>query len=219
MIKILSIDTSNDICSVALNVSELITSRFSDAPRQHARQLLPMIEELLSARGLRASDLDGIALVIGPGSFTGLRIGAGVAQGLSLGTGVPVFCISTLAVMAMKAHLAHSTEFVNVCLQAREDEVYAACYQIVADEPVLLGREQVCAPADAVFEMPGIAVGDGWRLTPAALQGAVSMPDCRSDATVLSTIVSAQLRKGRGNGLLAQLVLPVYLKDQMDYQA
>jgi len=219
MTKILAIDTSHEICSVALNISDHITSRISDIPRQHARQLLPMIESLLSEKQLRASDLDGIALVIGPGSFTGLRIGAGVAQGLSFGTGVPVFCISSLAVMAMKAHLVHSCEFVNVCLHARDDEVYAACYRVAADEPLLLGREQVCAPADAVFEVAGFAAGDGWPALGAAQQSAESGLAGRSDAMVLSRVVSGQFRKGNGMGVSAARVLPVYLKDQMDYHA
>lgn len=174
-----------------------------------------MIAELLGQRLMCSSDLDGIALVIGPGSFTGLRIGAGVAQGLSFGTGVPVLCVSSLAVMAMKAHLEHGCDIVNVCMLAREDEVYAACYRILDDEPVLVGAEQVCPPAAVQFTQAGFAAGDGWTLLGAGLAQPV-MLDCHSDAMVLSHIASALLQKGKG--VTATDVLPVYLKEQMDYQ-
>lgn len=217
MTKILAIDTSHAICSVALNVSGKISSRSSEAPRQHAKQLLPMIEDLLAQESLNTRDLDGIALVIGPGSFTGLRIGAGVAQGLSFATGVPVFCISSLAVMAMKASLEHPCEVVNVCLLAREDEVYAASYRIVGDVPELIGHEQVCAPGAAIFDPDGLAAGDGWSLLPAETSNSVTMLECTSDATTLSRIATALCRSG--TGVIAPLVLPVYLKEQMDYQA
>lgn len=217
MTKILAIDTSHAICSVALNISGNITSRSSDAPRQHAKQLLPMIEELLAQESLSTRDLDGIALVIGPGSFTGLRIGAGVAQGLSFATGVPVFCISSLAVMAMRASLEHACDLVNVCLLAREDEVYAASYRIVGDVPVLVGQEQVCAPSQVVFEPGGFAAGDGWALLPATSSSCITMTVCASDAMTLSRIAMTKYRIG--SGVTASLVLPVYLKEQMDYQA
>ena len=217
MKKILAIDTSHAICSVALNVSEKITSRISAAPRQHARQLLPMIEQLLAEQDLCVRDLDAVALVIGPGSFTGLRIGAGVAQGLSFATGVPVLCISSLAVMAMRAHLEQRCDLVNVCLLAREDEVYAASYQIAGEDPILIGNEQVCEPSLAIFTPDGFAAGDGWTLLSSASDRRATMLECRSDAETLSMIAVTHCRKGLG--VPAPMVLPVYLKEQMDYQA
>ena len=215
MTKILAMDTSHEICSVALNIDGQTTSRTSAEPRQHARQLMPMIEELLAERGVRIAELDGIALVIGPGSFTGLRIGAGVAQGLSFGSNVPVLSISSLAVMAMKAHLAHKCSHVNVCLQAREDEVYAASYRIDVDDVHVLGVEQVCAPDALQFDVLGVAAGNGWRMLSERQRIGEPILDCVSDAVTLSHIASSRLQKGPG--LAAQDVLPVYLKEHMDY--
>ena len=128
MSRILSIDTSNSLCSVALSDGGQITFSVSNEPRQHARRVLPMIAELLAARKMRSSDLDAIAVVRGPGSFTGLRIGAGVAQGLAFGAGIPVIGVSALEIIAMKAHRAigHNHLLVGVC--AREDEIYSAAY-------------------------------------------------------------------------------------------
>ena len=104
MSKILAIDTSNALCSAALSIDSRIALRFSDQERQHARRLLPMIAELLAEQNQQLTALDVIAIVSGPGSFTGLRIGAGVAQGLAFGSGVPVVGVSALEIIARKAH-------------------------------------------------------------------------------------------------------------------
>lgn len=218
MKRILAIDTSHALCTVALTDDGVTSSRSSAAPRQHARELLPMIQSLLDESRIGMAELDAFALVIGPGSFTGLRIGAGVVQGLSFATGLPVFCISSLAVMAMRAHLAHSCAVVNVCLQAREDEVYAATYVIRDGSPELLGHEQVRASAALHVDTPGLAAGDGWAQCPALSGEQPTMPDCSSDAATLAAVALAQARVG-GQGVAAAAVLPVYLKDQMDYQA
>jgi tRNA threonylcarbamoyladenosine biosynthesis protein TsaB len=218
MKRILAIDTSHAVCTVALTAENMLFSRSSAAPRQHASELLPMIQSLLEEQQIHMRELDAIALVIGPGSFTGLRIGAGVAQGLSFATGVPVFCVSSLAVMAMKAHLAHSVTVLHVCLQARDNEVYAAVYAIQDGCPVLQGMEQVCTPESLHFEVPGLAVGDGWALYPALPEAQQALLECHSDASALASMAVALAGRGE-QGVTASAVLPVYLKDQMDYQA
>lgn len=218
MKRILAIDTSHALCTVALTEEILVSSRSSAVPRQHTRELLPMIESLLHERQMRMQEVDAFALVIGPGSFTGLRIGAGVVQGLALATGIPVYCASSLAVTATKAHLAHSGAIVNVCLKAREDEVYAATYTFQNGSPVLQGAERVCAPEALRFELPGLAVGDGWALCPALPGAQQAQLDYRSDAVTLAAVALARARRGE-QGVAATAVLPVYLKDQMDYQA
>src|SRR5690606_19486379 len=120
MLKILAIDSSHARCSVALTRRDGsgVELRESAQDRQHARQMLPMIDELLVSQQFRLKDLDAIAIVNGPGSFTGLRIGAGVAQGLAFGAGLPVVGVSSLAVMAMKAWRSSGQRHLLVCLNA-----------------------------------------------------------------------------------------------------
>lgn len=218
MKRILAIDTSHALCTVALTADGKLSLRSSAARREHARDLLPMLQSLLDERQISARELDALALVIGPGSFTGLRIGAGVVQGLSLASGVPVFCVSSLAVMAMRAHLAHSCTVVNVCLQAREDEVYAATYTVSGGLVQLSGEERVCAPDALHFDAMGLAAGDGWSLCPQLPSTQAAMLDCSSDAQSLVAVALARAGNGE-RGVTAMQVLPVYLKDQMDYQA
>ena len=106
-LKILAVDTATEACSAALLVGDKVFSRWEEAPRDHTRKILPMVQAVLEDAGISLSDLDAIAFGRGPGSFTGVRIGIGVAQGLAFGAGVPLIGISTLAAMAQEIGRAH----------------------------------------------------------------------------------------------------------------
>ena len=227
MSKILAIDTSHSHCSVAVNNDGKIDFLITTEPRQHARKLLPMIAELLDRNGASLADLDAIAFVSGPGSFTGLRIGAGVAQGLALGAGVPVLGLSSMAVMALKASRSVLGLELLVCMQAREQELYSAVYRPQGDDVLLLGQESVGGIESipfAVLSTPQNAflVGDAQDLAILGLAESGREPisaypeECVSDAQTLSVL--AATRFARGEGVEPALALPVYLKEQMDYQ-
>src|SRR5690606_10759685 len=190
------------------------------------KQMLPMIDELLTARGIGLKDLDAIAVVSGPGSFTGLRIGAGVAQGLAFGTGLPVVGVSSLAVMAMKAWQQTGHRHLLVCLNAREGGIYSAAYVMEDGDALLQGSEQVGPPGSATFihigpEYEWYAVGDGWKhagqlQAGTALRMKEGSMNCVSDAATLCHLAQARLAKGLSGAAVE--ALPVYLKEQMDYQ-
>ncbi len=227
MSRILSIDTSNALCSVAVNDNGEIFFSASDQPRQHARRILPMVSQLLSERKLRLTDIDAVAVVSGPGSFTGLRIGAGVAQGLAFGAGIPVIGVSALEIIAAKAHRAGGHTDLLVCVLAREDEVYSAAYSLRGNRLLLQGREIVGRFSEHHFDGADdtarwFGVGDGWRYAQ-NLQAANKLEmtgfDCSeilSDASALSELASVKWTQGAG--VAPELALPVYLKDQLDYQ-
>lgn len=227
MPRILSIDTSNTQCSVTLCDDEKVITSVSDQPRQHARRILPMIAELLAARKLRSSDLDAIAVVSGPGSFTGLRIGAGVAQGLAFGAGIPVIGVSALEVIAMKAHRACGPDHLLVCVRAREDEIYSAAYSVCGGQLTLQGREMVGGLSEQHFvgadeTAQWFGVGDGWLYAKelssrgSLIIAGYDSSEIVSDASTLSEIAS--LKWAQGEGVAPELALPVYLKEQLDYQ-
>lgn len=227
MSKLLAIDTSHSHCSVALNNGGTIDSLYTTAPRQHARRLLPMIEELLGRNATSLPDLDAIAFVSGPGSFTGLRIGAGVAQGLALGAGLPVLALSSLAVMALKASRFTQGNELLICMQAREQELYSAAYRPNGDDVILLGQEHVGGSESIPFAalsspQDAYLVGDALELAVRAnienggRQIEAYREECVSDAQTLSVLAATRL--ARGEGVEAALALPVYLKEQMDYQ-
>ena len=93
---ILAIDASLSRCSVALlGDGRLLAQRVRDGDRGHAAALPPMAAAVLEEAGLRATDLDAVAAVVGPGGFTGLRAALALAHGIALGAGLPVIGVTT----------------------------------------------------------------------------------------------------------------------------
>lgn len=151
--KLIAFDTSTELCTVALCIDGACREREELAGNRHSQLVLPMVRALLAEAGLRLADLDGLAYGMGPGSFTGLRIGCGIAQGLALGADLPVIGIVTLEALAQ----GQSAERVFACLDARMHEVYAAAYR--RD-----GERLVCELPPGVFKPDAVPPpgGEGW---------------------------------------------------------
>ena len=97
MALILSIETGTDVCSVALaNDSELMALRESDEGRDHARKVAVFVDELLRETGVQPDDLDAVAVGMGPGSYTGLRIGVSFAKGMCYALNIPLLAVGSL---------------------------------------------------------------------------------------------------------------------------
>ncbi len=122
--KILALDTATEACSAALRIGSETIERFEVLGRGHAERLLPMVQEVLAEGGVALSALDAIAFGRGPGSFTGLRIGAGVTQGLAYGAGLRVVPVSDLAALAAQAAVSSGQPNILACLDARMAQVY-----------------------------------------------------------------------------------------------
>lgn len=133
--RILAIETATDVCSVAILdgedvVAELMTAR----PRSHAEFLVPMVDQSLRLAKLHAEDLDTIAVSMGPGSYTGLRIGVSAAKGLAFSTGADLVGVPSLEALAVGAavHIP-AGEHILTAFGARRDEVYVALWQVQQD--------------------------------------------------------------------------------------
>ena len=105
MHRILAVETTTDVCSVALGIAAgeasvewVVESRI--AAREHNRLVLSLIDGILDAAGVSRPQLDSVGFSAGPGSFTGVRIGASVAQGIALGLGLPVFAVPSSEALA-----------------------------------------------------------------------------------------------------------------------
>lgn len=164
--NILSIDTTADLCSIALEAGGEQFVFHESRPREHAKILLSEVTNLFSTAKIQYSDLDLVVFGRGPGSFTGVRIAASVAQGIALAAGCSVFPVSTLQSVAYTA-AKKGAKFVWVALDARMSEWYFARYQLNGNSlvPELIDSEQVLPPAK-IIESPDtqtVFAGNGWQ--------------------------------------------------------
>jgi len=148
---VLGIETSGDLCGCAVvDGGRLLGEVVSSVPGEHVERLVHLIGSLLEEISIGVDGLDGVAVSLGPGSFTGLRIGLGTAKGLCFGTGLPLAGVPTLDAMAETA--CPWTGNIVPVRDARRGEIYTASYSSVettveriseyrALEPERLGRE------------------------------------------------------------------------------
>lgn len=133
---IICLETATNLCSVALcDSAGIISLRESNESKSHASMLTVFIEELLREHGIRASDLDAVAVSKGPGSYTGLRIGVSVAKGIAYGAAIPLIGIETTLSMfygiTQSKSFSAGTETNSIfcpMLDARRMEVYYAIF-------------------------------------------------------------------------------------------
>ena len=139
--KLLVIDTSGPVCGTAVMEDEKVLCEYTAQNRNtHSANLMPMIEAALASAGKTAGEMDAIAAVTGPGSFTGVRIGVATAKGLAHGTGIPCIPVDALEALALSAG---SFEGVICPIQdARAGQVYGAAFRggerLTKDEPLKL---------------------------------------------------------------------------------
>jgi len=137
MALILNLETATETCSVALaRNGETFLLKESAAGRNHASDLTLFISQILDETDLGVSDLDAVAVSMGPGSYTGLRIGVSVAKGLCYGAGIPLLAVSTLQAMIYGLPEAEKSgaDFLVPMLDARRMEVYTALFDSTATE-------------------------------------------------------------------------------------
>lgn len=159
--KLLTIDTSTNACSVALTRDgELIAEYLLKQDKTMSGRLLECVDVVLHGAGLTVAELDGFGVSLGPGSFTGLRIGVATVKGLALATGKPVAGFSSLAMLAM--NLPWASFPVCPMLDARKGEVYTALYECRGLPEILLAD---CVLSPALFldriSCTTIFVGEG----------------------------------------------------------
>ncbi len=131
---LLCIETSTQVCSAAIVVNgKAVASRISKTGGNHAQLLPCFVDELLAQVKAQSLTLDGVALSEGPGSYTGLRIGASLAKGICYGLNIPLLPIPTTQVLAA-SHIAqsaisnHQSPILCPMIDARRMEVYTALY-------------------------------------------------------------------------------------------
>lgn len=129
--RLLAIDTSSNLLSLALfNNQNIIAFENNQSQMQHGVLLLPKIKELLASNQVTAKEIDGIIIGIGPGSYTGLRIGVTAAKMWAVSQNIPVYPVSSLAVMALSVEPSDKKVTIVPIVDARRESCYTAIYQI-----------------------------------------------------------------------------------------
>jgi tRNA threonylcarbamoyladenosine biosynthesis protein TsaB len=163
---ILGIETSTNVCGVGLTKDAAFLGEYRLLRGSvHAEQVPPAIETLLNDSGLAMQDLDGIAVSIGPGSFTGLRIGLGVAKGMALASEKPVIPVDTMdaRIWQLPGYFPHAC----VHIPARKGEFYQGIYQYKDDGWKRIGEIHTVMEGDFGEALPSgdiVFIGDDTRL-------------------------------------------------------
>ena len=161
--KILGVDTSTPIGSVGLIDGErFIAEHTLSIVKAHSSRLMPAIDQILKWGDLTVHHLDACAVGIGPGSFTGIRIGVGTIKSLCYAVKKPIVGVSTLEAIAY--NLRYTDRLICPILDARKDEVYGAVFR--GGENLLRKSEDLCVPIETLLSQiddDAIFVGDGLR--------------------------------------------------------
>ncbi len=198
MTSVLAIETSTPACSVALRMGDTVISRYCEEPRSHTKLVMSMVDEVLDQASIKATELNGLAVTLGPGSFTGLRIGFATVQGLAFGLDLPVVAVSTLQVMVQTAVRKQGLEvgaIIMPILDARMGEFNCSCYRLESNGKCSALMQDQLLTADEALRLidqyqPHAVVGEGGQLEVSDLI------DLYPDALDLVNIADAKFAQG-----------------------
>ncbi len=232
MANILAIDTSSAWCSVALSLKDdSVAYRHEKVASGASQLLLPWVEELLHQSSLSLNEINAIAIGVGPGAFTGVRLGVAVVQGLAIAQKLPVLPVVSLDAIASQLVLTPHFQESNsqtfmVAVDARMNEVYWARYQVRADGvPERLGEIALSAPElvelDRVEYLAGSAINEFDK----RLLGSedARLPDARLNRTIgvdaLGVLTCAQQMWAQGMQQDVHLLEPLYVRNKVAFTA
>lgn len=163
--KILAVDTTGQTASVAIIAQDTILAEYSiHYNMTHSQTIMPMIDEICNRVHLDLSELDYVACCCGPGSFTGLRIGAATVKGLALGLNIPVVAVPTLDALAY--NIFDTDVVICPIMDARRQQVYTAFYEWKEGELCKLTEYSAISIQEVIDKAKGypqkvVFLGDG----------------------------------------------------------
>jgi len=199
---VLAIDTAGVDCSVAVYdaAGDIVLARAQETlGKGHAERLSSMIDEVMRKAGLSPAELGLIGVTVGPGSFTGIRVGVAAARGLALALGIPAIGVTTLDVLAETARRAGETGAIVAAIDAKRSEIYLQPF----DEE---GHETAEPRAMLLDEAREFIASDGTKVVgsgAAALANALAEPD-HFDIAAVARLAT---RQPKGTGKPAPLYL------------
>ncbi|ANI99578.1 tRNA N6-adenosine(37)-N6-threonylcarbamoyltransferase complex dimerization subunit TsaB [Polynucleobacter wuianus] len=227
MTQLLAIDTSSAWCSVALSLGDKAPEIRHELVSAGASQLLlPWVEDLLAQSNKKLSDLNAIAIGIGPGAFTGVRLGVAVVQGLAIASNMPVLPVASLDAIASQVVKTSGFTKINpsyfvVAVDARMDEIYWAKYETKSPKllPVRVGDIHLSKPED--IDLTGIQylAGSAIKAYAKRLFSQYSLPDDALDAdmniTALGILDCAKQMWVNGQQINVAYLQPLYIRNKV----
>lgn len=208
--RVLAIETSTGRAQVALlDAGRVVLARTAALPNQSAEQLLPLIAQSLAEAGWAKSEISRIGVAVGPGSFTGLRVGIACAQGLALGLGIPIVGVTSLRAMARS--VPESVPGLRCpLLDARRAEVFAGAYQAGPQAaevlaPLALSAETAQGALSQQLHAPIVWIGSGLAL--AGIEPTFSGPEAQEPSATAVGLLAGELSPE------AHPPIPVYVRD------
>lgn len=197
--RLAAIETATAATAVAVGEDDDVTEVLADDRRRHTESLAPTLASLLAARGWTPGDLDVVVVDVGPGLFTGLRVGVATAKGLHVATGVGLVGVQSTDVLAQSACEAGIEGVVIAVVDVRRGEVVAARYRCAPSGATLLEGQRLVAPAALATALGGlgervVAVGDGSTRHRDVLEGVAVV---RADLVVPSPAAAIRLCRRR----------------------
>jgi len=177
--RILAIDTALEVCAAAVldaATGAMPAAESLDMARGHAEALMPLIARVMDAAQWEFAELDRIAVTVGPGSFTGLRVGIAAARGIALAADRPAVGLSTLSALAAPHVAARTQEIIITAINARNDNVY---FQVFAPNGTTVVTPRLDHASNAVLAAvaePTLITGSGAMLLAAHWPSALPMP-------------------------------------------
>jgi tRNA threonylcarbamoyladenosine biosynthesis protein TsaB len=216
---LLSIESATRVMSVAVLEGETLLAEISTFDeRVHSERLLPAVDQLLRIADLSLDQIEAFAVSIGPGSFTGLRIGLATLKGLALGSNRPAVAVPSLAALTLAA--AGAVGPVAALLDARREEVYAVCLEGPGEIGTPLIADAVFTAEELAAALPGsctVVVGeDAEGVAGAAAEraggGLALLPAALGRARAFHTGLLGARLLARGEGQPSEDLVPRYVR-------
>jgi tRNA threonylcarbamoyladenosine biosynthesis protein TsaB len=214
---LLAMDTGQAACSVALWRDGCVAAhRYAPMPKGHAAALVPMIEEVQAEAGFAFADLDAVAVTIGPGTFTGLRVGLATARGIAVAADKPLIGVTTLEALAwsVRGPAVEQSALIAASFDARRNEAYLQSFDARGkplSEPMLTNLDRCEAEIPSLPGRSVLSVGTGAHLIGEKLREAGRAVIVSESTPFPDARAVAEIASGR-EALLGDLPGPLYLR-------
>lgn len=205
----LAIDTATDIASVAIKKNESVFYVEKQGVSTHAQTLLPVIQDLMQQANITFSDLKGIVVGRGPGSFTGLRVACAIVKGLAFPFDLPIYPVSDLACIAWIAQKHFPDHSILAVMDARMQQVYWGLFV----DPFSPSEEHVgcLSEVEEKIQVPVVLAGYQYESYRHLISTVIAEHEIKPDALSMMEMVET----GRIPKISAELLEPTYVRDQV----